>query len=78
MLARQTRGTNVSLPCLEVDSHPIRDKIGIDQVIYPFSELASVPTTLGTPATRIHTRIQVSSVLHDTGRLLILTVIDDV
>jgi hypothetical protein len=44
----------------------------------PFSDLASALTALGTSATRIHTRIEVNSILHDTGRLLVLTVIDDI
>jgi hypothetical protein len=78
VLARQTSGTNVSLPCLEALGVEGQNRYRSSYLLYPFSELASISTTLGTPATRIHTRIQVSSLLHDTGGLLILTVIDDV
>jgi hypothetical protein len=37
-----------------------------------------VLTTLGTPATGIHALKVNGVLLHDTGRLLVLTVIDDV
>lgn len=79
----------ISLPCLEV-SESLLWALGAGHSpcqgrnryrschLFLFSDLESVLATLGTSATRIHTRIEVNSILHDTGRLLVLTVIDDV